>query len=582
MDFAFTKGNRTRLLAILVIAVMALFVIRLFYIQVVQHSYYVEQADGEYIKQFTLHAKRGEIYTMDGDKPNKLVMNETVYTVWADPTAVVDKRQVIDTINRIAGGNTRKDFGQYLDAKNSRYQVLATKVTRKQAEMLKNERLAGVGFDGVSQRVYPEGQLASQVLGFVDAEGDGKYGFEQANDKLLKGQNGILKTVTDVRDVPLTVGDKNVKVAAVDGANVVLTIDRNVQAKAERALADGLQRTGAKEGSVLVMDPNTGKVLAMANLPTYNPSDLNSVTDAAAFNNNTVSNPYEPGSDIKTFTVAAGIDKGVITPDSTYNNTDQIRVDDIVIKNASMGRKTGIITMQDALNWSFNTGTVTIAQRLGDGETINRQARDTLYDYFHNKFRLAERSGIELANEAAGTIIPPSDPQGNAVRYSNMTFGQGLNVTMLQVSAGFGAAINGGTYYTPTVVAGTIDTNGDFKTAEARKTYTGVIKDSSSRTVREMVYKARQEFYAGHDKKGYYIGGKTGTSQTIENGKYVDNQTIATYLGFGGEVGAPSRYVVMVELSGKGMNLQGAADALPIFTDISNWMIDYLKLQPKG
>jgi cell division protein FtsI/penicillin-binding protein 2 len=238
--------------------------------------------------------------------------------------------------------------------------------------------------------------------------------------------------------------------------------------------------------------------------------------------------------------------------------------------------------MQDALNWSFNTGMVTIAERLGDGTSITQQARNTIYTYFHDKLRLGQSTGIELANEAHGTIIPPTDVQGNAVRYSNMVFGQGMNVTMLQVSAALSTVINGGTYRTPSIVAGTVDDSGTFTAAKPKASYDNVIKPSSSSVVRDMVYKARKEFYAGADKKGYYIGGKTGTSQTLENGKYVDNQTIGTYLGFGGEIDQMPRYVIMVELSGKDMNLQGGTDAMPIFTDISNWMIDYLKLQPKG
>ncbi len=579
MELHFTPGGRARGLAIVVTAIMALFVMRLFYIQVIQHSYYVDQADSEQIKQFVLHAKRGEIYAMDGDTPSKLVMNETVYTAWVDPTQVVDKQKIIDQLNSVAGGNARKDFSQYIEKKNTRYQVLATKLSRTQAEMLKKQNIAGLGFDAVSQRVYPEGQLASQVLGFVDAEGDGKYGLEQANDKALKGKDGILKTVTDVRLVPLTVGDKNIKKPAVEGTNIVLTVDRNIQSQTEKALVDGVARTGATHLSAIVMEPSTGKVLAMANLPTYDPSKLNEVTNAEAFNNNTISNPYEPGSDIKTFTVAAGVDKGIITPDSTYNNTDSIRVEDIVIGNASKGQ-TGEITMQHALNWSLNTGMVTIAQRLGNGSQITRGARDTMYDYFHNRFRLGQTTGIDLAGEAKGEIVPPTVTEGNAVRYSNMAFGQGMDATMIQVASGFSALINGGIYHTPSVIAGSVDANGDFKEAARKQQFPGVVSPSTSSTVREMVHQARTAFYASSDRPGFYTGGKTGTSQTIENGKYVSNQTIGTYLGFGGEVGEVPRYVIMVEVSGKGMNLSGGTHALPIFTDISNWMIDYLKLTP--
>ena len=581
MELKFAKGSRTKLLAIIVLVMMAVFVMRLFYIQVIRHEYYVGQAASEQIKQFTLHAKRGEIYTMDKGTPSKLVLNETVYTVWADPTQVTDRGAVSDSLKRIAGGNVRKDFEQYLTRKSTRYQVIATKVTRVQAEMLKKENLAGIGFDAVSRRVYPEGQLASQIVGFVDAEGNGKYGFEQANDVSLRGKDGLLKTVTDVRSVPLTIGDKNIKQPAKNGDNMVLTIDRNIQAATEKALLDGVGRTGATNASAIILEPTTGKVLAMANLPTYDPSQLDQLTNIAALNNNTISNPYEPGSDIKTFTVATGIDTAAITPESTYINTDSIRVEDITIGNATKGQ-TGEISMQHALTWSLNTGMVTIAQRLGDGNSINRRARDTMYDYLHNRFRLGKITGVELANEASGVIVSPTEQEGNAVRYSNMAFGQGMDATMVQVASGFSAVVNGGIYHQPTVIAGKVTDDGVFIPASSRSQYPGVISSQSSSTVREMVHQARLAFYAGKDKPDYYIGGKTGTSQTIENGKYVDNQTIGTYLGFGGEKGALPSYVVMVEISGKGMNLQGGRDAMPIFTDISNWMIDYLKLQPKG
>ncbi len=581
MELHFTKGSRARLLAMGLVGLIALFVVRLFYIQIVQHDFYVQQADSEQLKRFVLHASRGEIYSMDGDTPNKLVMNETVYTVWADPSVIGDKQTIIDALKSIAGGNTRQNFASYLDLKQSRYQVLATKVSRKQAEMLKEKRLVGLGFDAVSQRVYPEGQLASQVLGFVDAEGDGKYGFEQANDADLKGKNGVLNTVTDVRDVPLTVGGKNVKIPAQNGKNIVLTIDRNIQSQTEKALADGIARSGATNASAIVMEPSTGKVLAMANLPTYDAGKLHAVEDPAQLNNNVISLPYEPGSDIKTFTVAAGIDKGVISPDSTYNNTDTIKVGDRVIGNATKG-KTGTITMQTALNWSLNTGMVTVAQRLGNGSEITRGARDTMYEYFHDKFRLGERTGIELANEAKGTIVPPTVSEGNAVRYSNMAFGQGMDATMLQVASGFSAIVNGGTYYTPTIIAGSIDDDGAYKAAALKQQFPGVITAQTSATVREMVHQAHYATYKPTSTpEGYYIGGKTGTSQTIDaSGNYSSTQTIGTYLGFGGEVDKVPRYVIMVDISAKGKYLGGGTDAKPIFNDISNWLIDYMRLTP--
>lgn len=584
MELYFTKGSRARALAIIVIAVMAVFVVRLFYIQIIRHNDYVAQADSEHIKQFTLHAKRGAIYAMDGDKPTErpIVMNETVYTVWADPTVVAEKDKVVAALNKIAGGNVRKDFAKYLDVEKSRYQVLATKVSRTQAELLKKEQLAGIGFDAVSQRVYPEGQLASQVLGFVNNEGKGIYGFEQANDTDLKGRDGLLKTVTDVRSVPLTVTDKNIRTPAVNGKNMVMTIDRNIQARTEQALAEGAEKSGADHASAIVMDPRTGKVLAMANVPTYDPSQLNQVSDVAALNNDTISRPYEAGSVVKTFTVGTGVDRGVITPESTYNNTDKIMIDDKEIGNASKGH-TGTITMQTALNWSLNTGMVTIAERLGDGNYITRQARDTMYDYFYNRFRLGQRTGIELANEQRGVIVSPTEVQGNAVRYGTMSFGQGMETTMIQVASGFSALVNGGTYIAPTVIAGTMNDAGEFTQAGPREKTHGVVSAATSQTMRQMIHESHYATYNPHDGSDrYFVGGKTGTSQTLKNGKYVNDNTIATYLGFGGSSIDDPRYVIMIEISANDTSMGGGADAKPIFNAISNWLINYYSLTPKG
>ena len=582
MQLDLKKGSRLRILAILLVGIMAVFVVRLFYLQVIRHDYYVGLANKEQLKQLVIPAQRGEIYALDGDTPVKLVMNETVYTVFVDPKIVDEPDKIIDLIHRVAGGNALPDLDKLLARKETRYQVVAKKVSQKQAEMMKKEHLKGLGFQKTSQRVYPEGQLAAQTLGFVDNEGKGKYGVEGALNKRLTGTDGLLQSVTDVSNVPLTIGNNNINIPPKNGDNVVLTIDRNVQSYAEKALAEGMKKAGATHGSVMIMDPQSGKVMAMANLPTYNPGDYGNITDIAAFNNGTISAPYEPGSDIKTLTVATGLDRGVIRPDSTYNNTDNIKVEDRTITNATKGQ-TGVITMQHALNYSLNTGMVTIAQRLGDGSRITRAARDTMYAYFHDKLRLGELTGIELANEAQGTIIPPTDPDGGAVRYSNMAFGQGMDVTMVQVCAAFSTIINGGTYHQPTVINGTMNDDGtEFTPAAAKPSQQGVISRDASTTVREMVHQARTAFYASHDKPGYYTGGKTGTSQTLKDGKYVDNETVGTYLGFGGSSPEELKYVIMVQVSGENMNLEGGKHALPIFTDISNWLIDYLKLQPKG
>ena len=576
------QGSRSRVLAGIVLAIAAIFVIRLFYLQVIQHDFYVNLAQVEQVKKERLPATRGEIYALNGETPVKLVLNETVYTVFVDPAIILesgDADEVKKVMREIAGGNLRSNIDDLLTKEDSRYQIIATRVTRAQAEKIKDKDLSGVGFQAISQRVYPEGKMASQVLGFVNAEGTGNYGVEGYLNEDLKGVDGRLETVTDVSDVPLTVGDRNVRDAAVNGDNIVLSIDRNVQSKVEEIVRSRGERLGAEEVSAIVMDPNTGKVMAMANTPDYNPAEYYKVTDAASFNNNVISKSFEPGSTIKTFTMSTAIDKNVAKASDTFVNTDRIQIYDYVISNATLGR-TGTITFQTAMDWSLNTGFVTLGMRLGDGKSVNETARTTMYEYFHDRFRLGQKTGVELSNESAGRIVAPTEADGNAVRYSNMTFGQGMDSTMVQVAAGFSSLVNGGDYYKPTVLAGKME-NGEFVPNDApTPVQAAVISSSTSDQLREMIRSARASSIGSQDKKGYTIGGKTGTAQIPATGGYSDKETIASYVGFGGS--DTPEYVIMVSVYGKNKVFQGARDAAPIFTDISNWMLDYLKIQPKG
>ena len=326
------KMSRTNILGLALLLAFSAIVVRLFQLQIIDNEKYLALADAEQMKRFEIPAQRGLIYAMDGKTPTKLVMNESIYTVFADPQMIKDdeKSEIISKIKEVAGGNVRDGFESLLDKKESRYQILATKISRKQAEMIKESDFTGIGFQETSQRVYPEGQLASQVLGFVNSEG-GQYGIEGALNDELSGKDGQLKTVTDVSGVPLTIGSRDIDTPAEDGKNVVLSIDRNIQAQAEKILKNKLESSGAKDGSVIVMDPQTGKVMAMANYPTYNPAEFSTVTDASVFTNGTTTSAYENGSVIKSLTMAIGIDTGVVSPSDTYYNKDFVEIEDITI-----------------------------------------------------------------------------------------------------------------------------------------------------------------------------------------------------------------------------------------------------------
>lgn len=563
------------------LAIGAIFVVRLFYLQVVRHSYYEAEAMKEHISKFTLPAQRGTIYAQDGvDGRVPLVMNEASYTVYADPRYVTDHAKTAEKLRQIAGGNIVKNFETGLKNKDLQYTVLAKQISQKQADLITAASLPGVGMKEQDRRVYPEGQLAANLLGYVNNDGEGQYGLEQAYGAQLAGKPGILKAVTDVHGIPLSVGD-NVQEPAQNGQNIALTIDRNIQSYAEQALKAGLDRVKAKHGSVVVMDPASGAVMAMANTPSYDPSKYFEVDDYGAFQNGAVSDPYEAGSVTKTFTMASGIDEGAVQKDSTYRNTGSVNIDGEVIKDV-LQNVHGTRTMTDVFKYSLNTGAVYVLQQLGGG-SVNAQGRGRLYDYFTNHFLFGKKTGIEQTGEASGEVIPPTAAEGNNVRYANMTFGQGMQATMIQTIAAFTAMINGGTYYKPHLVDGFVKDDGTTTKTAPQIIKNGVIKPETSRQLNDMMHIARTEGIPGKDKSGYFIAGKTGTAQVIDpkTGKYTDKNAIGSYLGFGGN--ETPRYVIMVKVTDAQTGATGFAGsdaAAPIFADISNWLLDYLKVKP--
>ncbi len=570
---------RARLFALIFLAIGAVFVGRLFYLQVIANAEFVALAAAEHDKKFDLPATRGLIYAKDGDQAVPLVLNEPVYTVYADPVEVKEVNKISSLIYRVAGGETVKGFEVQLTDKKRRYVVLAQQVNKTQADLIMKEELRGVGTQVEQKRVYPEGSLAAQVLGYVNREGKGQYGIEGALDDRLAGQDGLRTAVVDAHGIPLTVSNKeDVIKPPKNGNNVVLSIDRNVQAYVERALTEGLRNAQAKHGSALVLDPNTGRVIAMATLPAFDPSQYNKVQDYNLFQNPVVSDPYEAGSGIKTLTMAAGLDTGAVTPASIYNNVGFDTVDGIRIKNAEPGKYLGPTDMTGVLEHSLNSGVIYVLKQMGKGQ-VNYQARQTLYDYFTNRFGIGKLTGIEQTNEQAGKVFSPDDEQGNNVRYANMVFGQGFDLTMLQSAMAFSAAINGGTLYKPTLVEGMLNPDGSVKPQAPIIHTDNVISPQSSATLRSMIHEGRKRLFSKIDKPGYIIGGKSGTSQTIDpkTGKYRDDNAIASYTGFGGN--QTSRYVVMVRIVDSQLpGFGGTVAAQPIFANISNWLLDYYRV----
>ena len=587
-EFFSSVRFRYFLLVLALITVVGIYSVRLWYLQIIKHDDYVEMALESRTKETPIRAERGEVYMMNGSEdPEAVIMNERVWDVYIDPKYAMsfgdeNVARIEKNLTEILGDKMKVSWNEVWKDKDRQYIEIAKAVDYETAAKIKAvKNLHAVGMNSSTRRVYPSGNLASQLLGFINVNGDG-YGIEGGLNSRLAGKDGKLKAVVDVNQIPLSIGDEYAEVPAVDGEDIVLTVDINIQRKVESILAERVEKNAnVATASALVMDPMTGKVMAMANYPNFDPENYGKVEDASIHVNRITSSLYEPASVIKPFVYAMALNEGKIKLSDTYNNMGSTVVADRRIYNARHSmRNLGEITFQTAIDNSLNTGSIEVLRRVGGGD-ITKAARKTMYDYFVDGFGLGRKTGIEV-HEEQGIIISPEEVQGNAVRYSNMTFGQGMSVTMMQVATGFCSMVNGGSYIQPTLVEGTLNSRGQLVKSEEHEEARKTISADTSVEVRKMLAEVRKYNGGSHDPEGYNIGIKTGTAETLdENGHYTSDKTNASVIGYGGSGGEDDipKYVIMVRLDGNSL-LWGATDAVPVFTDISNYLIDYLRIPP--
>lgn len=581
----FTTLQRVRIGYAALLLIFGIFLVRLFYLQVIRHDDYTETALIKQLKEYQIPAQRGIIAAQSANGVVPIVLNDVKYTIFADPFYIDNVGDASVKIAEVLGGSP-DDYKELLE-RESRYSILAKKQSEEVKEQIESLELKGVGAREAIYRTYPQGTLAAQMLGFVNAAGEGRYGLEEALQDRLKGEPGLVKAITDAQGVPLAANEENTLIEPQPGDKAVLTIDIGMQQGLESLLAKGVKASKAPSGGAIIMEIATGKVKAMANYPTYDPARFSDVAkeNVGLFENKVVSSPLEVGSIMKPLTMAAALDQGVINRNTTYYDAYRYVVDGEEITNVPGSGRPGVKRLRDILQLSLNTGATWLLMQMGGGE-INQQARERWYDYMVNHYQFGKKTGIEQGFEASGVIPDPNEGFGLNIKYANTAFGQGMTATPLQMAAAFTAVLNGGTYYRPQLVEYFKKANGEKEYVQPEIVHDQVVKPEVSEDIVEIMEYAFSINHAAYGmeqlREQYSIGNKTGTAQVPrpDGGGYYEDRENGMFVGYVG--GDKPQYLIIVRVDTPQIaGYAGSKAAGPIFIGLANMLIDNFGVVPR-
>jgi len=550
--------RRLIFLSAVVIGIVLVLVGQLFRWQIVEHERFQAMAAAEHQQARILTPQRGTIVDRNG---RPLAMNVITYDVSAAPNLVSDPYLAADRLWPLLG-RPRDELINLL-TQDVHYVLLARGVPMAVGETIMGWGFSGITVDSSPHRFYPEGSLAAHALGFVNAAGQGFYGVEGFYNDLLKGEEGVLHGERDPWGEIIPIGESQWQPPR-EGRSLVLTLDRTIQFMVEQELAAAVERYQAQGGTIIVMDPNTGAILAMASYPTYNPNNFYEVEDEHLFTDPASGDHYEPGSVFKIITLAAGVDAGIIAPDTPFFDSGSIEVGGRVIQNWDR-RGHGNVTMTDVLVLSLNTGAAHVSTSLG---------AERFYAYVR-RFGFGLKTEVELAGEVPGTVRVPGDPNWHESDLGTNAFGQGLAVTPLQMIAAVSAVANHGLLPRPYMVAQIIDQR---RVIAARPYLRQAVSPQTAEELTEMMVAVVERTARLAAVPGYRIAGKTGTSQMPIPGGYDPDSTIASFVGF-----APAddpQFIVLVKIVKPTTSPWGAEVAAPVFKRIAEQLFLMMSVPP--
>lgn len=558
--------NRPQFLLMISAILFAIIIARLFYLQVLQKNNYLEKAKAQHEFTQGLQPKRGEIFlTSENETKYPLAMNKTYLLLYAVPKLIQDASSTSQILSEILSVDENIIF-QRLSKRDDIYEPIKSKLTDEEIQKVKNLNIKGLDFIKETYRFYPDAELGSQLTGFVGYREDklvGNYGLEGYWEDTLKGSGTTLKGEKDAYGNFITIGDMQMQDVR-DGSDLYLTIDQSIQHFSCESIKNGVKEYGAVSGSVIVVNPKNGDILAMCNYPGFDPNNY-AKSDSGYYINDIIFTAYEPGSVFKAITMSMGLDLGLVEPETKYTDTGALKIDGYTIKNSD-GKSNGVQTMIEVLDKSLNTGSSFVADLVG---------RERFLNYTKN-FGFGEKTGIELNTEMSGNISN-LDKKGR-VFLTTASFGQGITATPIQLAMAYSSLANGGYLYKPRLVKRIVSPNGKQEES-ATLMHKKVISESTSKKISAMLVSVVEN---GHSKSAklehYYVAGKTGTAQVAEKGIYLRDRTIHTFAGYG-----PSRdprFTIIVKYDSPQREWAESTSART-FKKIAEFIVDYYKLAPE-
>jgi cell division protein FtsI (penicillin-binding protein 3) len=547
------KNGRINLILVIFFLISAAIISRLIFLQIIHGDYYLALSQGIHTSFDDNIGDRGEIFLKDGES---LAINIDWPRVFAHPSEIEDVGESARALSQVLG--LEESFLLEKLAKDNSYSLLKRKLSQEEVDTIKEMNIRGIYIDEEKGRYYPQETLASQVVGFLGFEGEGQYGLEELYDNILKSKDDFLEKE--------------------EGSDLILTIDYNIQFEAEKLLQKAKEDLAAEQGQIIVIEPYSGRILAMAGLLNFNPNYYEEYAKEGKlelFKNRSTYELFEPGSVFKAITMSAALEENKVSPKTTYIDEGFVKIDGFPSPIYNYNQRVyGEQTMTEVLEKSINTGAVFAQRQLGQ----------SLFLKYIDKFGFFEPTGIDIQESYSEN---EEIKKGREINFATASFGQGIAITPIQLVRAYSAIANGGELIKPYIVEqilsqGNLIENPYRKDAEKNTKQRIISSQTASQIIAMLVSVVENGFAKSAEIPGYFVAGKTGTAQVsfgalgIDKKGYSD-KTIQTFIGF-----APAfhpKFLILVKLDNPETKT-AEYSAVPIFHDLAEYIIHHYQIPP--